>query len=183
LDYDATSTGNGGAGVANFFTRLFKKTFLGRAKKAAFGAAAAAATAGIARLLGLDGSRVGKVLSLGVSMMTLVGAKDEGISGKLFANSKQKRKRSTSKGDAERDFFDVFGAMGRQMSSIISRETGATEDEVGGILGMFLPDFEQVIAEQDPEDEKALQRMFDRDAEEAKQDDPLFARLAKEIVF
>jgi hypothetical protein len=169
--------------VANFFTKLFKKTFLGRAKRAAFGAAAAAATAGIARLLGLDGSLVGKVLSLGVSMMTLVGAKDEGIAGRLFTNSKKKRKNPTSKSEAEQGFFDVFGAMGRQMSKIISRETGATEDEVGGILGMFLPDFEQVIAEEDPEDEKVLQRMLGRDAEAAKQADPLFARLTKEIVF
>jgi hypothetical protein len=66
---------------------------------------------------------------------------------------------------------------------IISRETCATGDEVGGILGMFLRDFEQVIAEEDPEDEKVLQRMLGRDAEEAKQHDPLFARLTKEIVF
>lgn len=169
--------------MANFFTRLFRKTLLGKAKKTVFGAAAAAATAGIAKVLGLDGPLVGKVLALGVSMMAVVGAKDEGIAGKLLGGSKKKTKKPTSKREAEQDFFGVFGAAGRQMSKIISRETGATEEDVGGILGMFLPDFERVIAEEAPADEKALQRLLGRDAEQAKQDDPLFAKLAKEIVF
>jgi CRISPR/Cas system type I-B associated protein Csh2 (Cas7 group RAMP superfamily) len=63
----------------------------------------------------------------------------------------------------------VFGDKGRKMSKEIAEETGATEEEVSGIMATFLPTFESVIAEEDPKDEKQLMEIFRKDADHARE--------------
>ena len=148
--------------MGNFLTKTMTNVVVGQTKKAATTAAktavVGATTNMIAKALGLDDSLVGRVLMVGVPMMFFAGAEDPSISEKLFGNSKKKDKKKKDKKEAENDFFDVFGDTGHKMNKAIAKETGATEDEVSGIMGLFLPTFEDAIAEEEPEDAGALQK-------------------------
>ncbi len=117
-------------------------------------------------------------------MMVFAGGEDPTISEKLFKSSKKKdKKKDKGRKEAEKHYFDVFGKKGEEMNQAITEETGATEDEVNGIMSMFLPTFEEAIAEEDIEDPGALQKMFHREAEDAKKASPSFEKMAMKIVF
>ena len=55
------------------------------------------------------------------------------------------------------------------MNREIAAETGASEEEVTGIMSAFLPTFESVIAEEDPKDEQTLMKLFRKDADDARE--------------
>jgi hypothetical protein len=174
--------------VGNFFTRTMKNVVVGRTAKWAKTAVVGATTNMIAKMLGLDDSLVGRVLMVGVPMMFFAGAEDPTISDRLFGRSKKKdkkkdKKKEKSRKEAEDDFFDVFGDTGRKMNKAIAEETGATEDEVNGIMGLFLPTFEDAIAEEEPEDAGALQRMFKKEEEDIKKKSPSLTRMAMKAIF
>lgn len=168
-----------------FMTKTMKNVAVNKTKSAAKGMAVGATTTMIAKTLGLDDSLVGKVLMAGVPMMMLAGADDPGIGGKLFGNAKKKNKKNKKKDrkEAEKDYFDVFGDKGHEMNKAIAEESGATEEEVDGIMGMFLPTFEEAIAEEDPKDEAAMSKMFRDETDEVKKKSPSFAKAAMKVVF
>lgn len=82
---------------------------------------------------------------------------------------KQNRGKDRGREESEQHFFNIFGDKGRKMNKEIADETGATEEEVNGIMASFLPTFESVIAEEDPKDEKKLMKMFRKDADHARE--------------
>jgi hypothetical protein len=171
--------------VGNFLTKSFKRVAVNTAKGAAKTFVVGATGNMIAKMLGLDDSLVGRVLMVGVPMMMTVGADDPGIGGRLFGNSKKKDKKNRRKDrkEAEKDYFNVFGDKGHAMNKAIAEETGATEDEVNGIMGLFLPEFEDAIAEENLEDEGAMRKLFKRETDEVKRKSPSFARMAMKVVF
>ena len=174
--------------MGNFLTKMATRTVVGQTKKVAGravkGAVAGGATKMVTKALGLDDTLVGGVLQLGVPAMVLAAGKDESVAEKLFGNSKKKkdRKRPENADEAEKEFASVFGPMGKVMTKAIAGETGATEKQVGGILGMMLPDFEEAIAEENPKDARGLGKMFREEDKDARKD-PSFARLATKMIF
>jgi len=170
--------------MGNFLVKTMTNVVVDKATDAAKAAAVGVTTTVIGKALGLDDSLVGRVLMVGVPTLILAGSQDEGIAERLFGNSKKKdKKKEKSRKEAEKDYFDVFGAAGHVMNKAIAQETGATEDEVDGIMSMFLPSFEEAIAEEDVEDASALQRLFRKEADDAKRQSPSFARMAMKLVF
>ncbi len=147
-------------------------------------AATSVAVSSISNVLGLSDSKVGKILSVGIPMMGLLAADDPKITDALFKESKKKnRKKDKNKDEAEKDFFNIFGDKGKKMNKEIAEETGATEEEVNGVMSLFMPSFIDAIAEEDPKDEKALGKLFKDDTEEAKKSSPSFAKMAMKAVF
>ena len=171
--------------MGNFLTKSFKRVAVNTAKGAAKTFVVGATANMIAKMLGLDDSLVGRVLMVGIPMMMVAGSEDPGIGGRLFGNSKKKDKKNRRKDrkEAEKDYFNVFGDKGHAMNKAIAEETGATEDEVNGIMGLFLPEFEDAIAEEDLEDEGAMRKLFKRETDEVKKKSPGFARMAMKVVF
>jgi hypothetical protein len=170
--------------VGNFLVKTMTNVVVGKAADAAKAAVFGATTNMIAKMLGLEDTLVGRVLMVGVPMMIFAGSEDEGIAGRLFGNSKKKdKKKEKSRKEAEDDYFQVFGDKGHKMNKAIADVTGAKEEEVDGIMGLFLPTFEDAIAEEELEDAGALQKMFRREADDAKKKSPSFARMAMKVVF
>jgi Bacterial protein of unknown function (DUF937) len=159
---------------------MIKKT----AKGFVFSTMTAIAVSSISKVLGLDDSLIGKVLSVGIPMMTFLAADDPKISDLLFKDSKKKgRKKDKGRKDAEKDFFNIFGDKGHKMNKEIAKETGATEDEVNGIMSLFLPTFVDAIEEEDPQDAKGLGKLFKSDEEEVKKSSPSLAKMAMKAIF
>jgi hypothetical protein len=165
-------------------TKMATKTVVNKTVGAATSAVVGATTQMVTKSLGLDDSLVGKVMTAGVPMMLGAGAKEPSVTEKLFGGSKNKDKKHPKDADeAEKNFFDVFGAAGKAITKQVSEETGATEKQVGGILGMALPDFEDTIAEEDPADADALHGMFKREVEDEKKKSPSFAGMMAKALF
>jgi hypothetical protein len=168
--------------VGNFLVKTMTNVVVGKAAGAAKAAVVGATTNMIAKALGLDDSLVGRVLMVGVPMMIFAGSEDEGIADGLFRGSKKKDKKKDRK-EAEKHYFDVFGDKGHKMNKSIADMTGAKEEEVDGIMSMFLPEFEKSIDEEDVEDAGALQKLFRKEADDAKRRSPSFARMAMKVIF
>lgn len=151
------------------------------------GAAISAATTTIAKMLHLDDTLVGKVLTTGATMMTFLAADDPSVSDLLFKDA-QKRKKNKKHGifskpeEAENHFFSIFGDRGRAMNKAIAEETGATEKQVNSIMGLFLPTFEDALLEEDIADEKGMQGFFKKEKTDAKKD-PSLARMMTKMIF
>jgi hypothetical protein len=147
----------------------------------------AATTALISNVLNLDDTLVGRILGIAIPMITFFTADDKLISNKLFDHSKKREKgdRMTPE-EGEEEFFDVFGEKGRMMSRFISKETGATEEEVNGVLGMTMSvmetGFSRVIREDDL-DEDGFFKRFGDEAEEQKRRDPSLFKMFRKMVF
>ncbi|MFN2203023.1 MAG: hypothetical protein ACK2UO_17620 [Caldilineaceae bacterium] len=170
--------------MGHFLVKTMTNVVVGKAADAAKAAVVGATTNMIAKVLGLDDTLVGRVLMVGLPMMVFAGAEDEGIAGRLFGDSKKKdRKKDKSRKEAEDDYFRVFGDKGHKMNKAIANATGAKEEEVDGIMGMFLPTFEDAIAEEEVEDAGMLQKMFRSEADDAKRKSPSFARMAMKAIF
>ena len=114
-------------------------------------------------------------------------AHDKGISDKLFKNSKKRERGDRMTPDeAEKEFFDVFGDTGRAMSKFIANETGATEEEVNGVLGMTMSVMERglgfFIREEDVDEDEFNKRMKDEAKEQEENNPGLFKRATKAIL-
>ncbi len=133
--------------------------------------------------LGLPDVMVNSILGVGIPMMMFAGAEDPSVSNKLFGKSKKKDKKKKGRKEAESDFFDVFGPKGHDMNKAIAEETGASEEDVNGVMGLFLPTFEEAIAEEEPEDGGALNKMFKQETDDLKKQSPSFAKMALKVAF
>lgn len=163
---------------------LMKKMIVKSAKGFVLSSATALAVKSISNALGLSDSLVGKILFAGIPMMTFLAADDPKITDLLFKESKKKdRKKKKSRKEAEDDFFNIFGDKGHRMNKAITEETGATEEEVNGVMGLFMPAFIDAIAEEEPEDSKALGNLFREDVDEVKKQGPSLLKMTKKIIF
>jgi hypothetical protein len=156
--------------ISKLLVKTGKKAAVGAVKDFAGTTLTNAAVKSTSKLLGINEGIVDRVLEAGIPSMIFAGAEDEGIAKRLFHSAKDKgRDKDHSPEVSEKRFFDIFGEKGRKMNKEIAAETGATEKEVDGIMSAFLPTFENVIAEEDPKDEKALMKMFRKDADHARE--------------
>ena len=156
--------------MSRLLVKTGKKVAVGAVKDFAGTQLTNVAVKSTSKLLGINEGLVDRVLEAGIPSMIFAGAEDEGIARRLFSSSKDEgRGKNRSREESEKHFFDIFGDKGRKMNKEIAAETGATEQEVGGILSSFLPTFENVIAEEDPKDEKKLMKMFRKDADHARE--------------
>lgn len=153
--------------------KMMKKTATGFV----ISSATAVAVKGISNALGLSDSKVGKILAVGIPMMTVIAADDKKITDNLFKASKKKDR------DDKNGFFDIFGDKGHKMSKAIAEEAGATEDEVNGVMNMFMPIFLDGIAEEEPEDAEGLGKMLKKDSEDVQKKSPSLAKMAMKAVF
>lgn len=164
----------------SFMGKMMKKTATGFVVSAA----TSVAVSSISNMLGLSDSKVGKILSVGIPMMTIVAADDPKVTDLLFKESKKKgRDKKKSKKEAEKGFFDIFGDKGHKMNKAIAEESGATEEEVDGVMSLFLPTFVDAIAEEEPQDEKALGKMFKKEEEEIKKSSPSLVKMTMKAIF
>lgn len=148
---------------------------------------AAATTSLIANVLNLDDTKVGQILGVAIPVITFVVADDKSISNKLFGRSKDHKKGDRmTREEGEKEFFDVFGDKGHAMSKFIAKETGATEEEVNGVLGMTMSVLEtglgRFINEEDV-DEESFNLFFKEEAEEESKNNPNLFNAAKKVVF
>jgi hypothetical protein len=156
--------------MSKMLVKTGKKVAVGAVKDFAGTTLTNAAVKSTSKLLGIDEGKVDRVLEAGIPSMIFAGAEDEGIAKRLFDSSKDKgRGKGRSREESEKHFFNIFGDKGRKMNREIAAETGATEQEVDGIMSTFLPTLESVIAEEDPNDEKKLMKMFRKDADHARE--------------
>jgi hypothetical protein len=156
--------------MSKMLVKTGKKVAVGAVKDFAGTTVTNVAVKSISKLLGIDAGKVDRVIEAGIPSMIFAGAEDEGIAKRLFDSSKDKRKDTDrSREEPEKHFFNIFGDKGRKMNREIAAETGATEKEVDDIMSAFLPTFENVIAEEDPKDEKKLMNMFRKDADHARE--------------
>jgi hypothetical protein len=154
------------------------------AKNFAVTTATTVAVKSIGNILGMPDVMVNSILAVGVPMMIMAGGEDPSITDRLFGQSKKKdRKKDKGRKEAEGDFFNIFGDKGHAMNKAIAEETGATEDQVNGVMGLFLPTFVDGIAEEEPEDAGALNKMFKQESEEVKKSSPSLARMAMKAMF
>jgi hypothetical protein len=167
--------------MSNFLGKMIKKTATGFVVSSA----TALAVSSISKALHLDDSKVGKILAVGIPMMTFLAADDPKVSDLLFKESKKKdRKKDKSKKEAEADYFHLFGKdKAQKMNKAIAEETGTTEDEVNGVMSLFTPFFVDAVAEEDPEDAGALGKLFKSESEDAKKHSPSLAKMAMKAVF
>lgn len=146
--------------------------------------ATAVAVSGISHMLGLSDSKIARILAVGIPMMTWVASDDPKITDLLFKESKKKdRKKDKSRKEAEEDFFSIFGEKGHTMNKLIAEEADATEEEVNGVMSLFMPTFLDGIAAEEPKDSGALGKMFGKEAEEAKKKSPSLGRMMMKAVF
>lgn len=185
--------------MGNFMGRMIKSSLI------------AATTSLIANVLNLDDTKVGKILGFAIPMITFFVADDPSISDLIFRDAKKKKKERDKKRkererggflakdeeekrglfrrkekEAEEEFFNVFGDKGRGMSRFIAEETGTTEEEVNGVLGMTFSIMEASIGrmiEDDDMDEKEFNRRIKAEAEEQKRKKPSLFRMATKAIF
>lgn len=171
--------------MGSFMGRMIKSSIVG------------ATTSLIANVLNLDDTKVGKILGVALPMITFVTADDPSISSLLFNDSKKKNKKRKdkkkdkkgglfSKEEAEKEFFDIFGDKGHEMSKFIAKETDTTEEEVNGVLGMTLSIMEfglGRVIEEDDVDEKGFNKLFKDEAEEQKKKQPSLFKMATKAIF
>lgn len=165
----------------SFMGKMLKKTATGFIVSSA----TAIAVSSISNMLGLSDSKVGKILGVGIPMMTFLAADDPSVTDLLFKESKKKdRKKDKSKKEAEDDYFRLFGKdNAKKMNKAIAEETGTTEDEVNGVMSLFTPFVVDAIAEEDPKDAGALGKMFKDDEEDMKKHSPSLSKLAMKAIF
>ena len=147
--------------------------------------ATAIAVSSISHMLHLDDSKVGKILGVGIPMMTFLAADDPKVTDLLFKESKKKdRKKDKSQKEAESDYFRLFGKdNAAKMNKGIAEETGATEDEVNGVMSLFTPFFVDAVAEEEPADAGALGMMFKKDEEDVKKHSPSLTTMVMKSIF
>jgi hypothetical protein len=156
--------------MSKMLVKTGKKAAVGAAKDFAGTQLTNAAVRSSSKLLGIDEGKVDRVIEAGIPSMIFAGAEDEGVAKRLLNSAKdQDRGKGRSREESKKHFSNVFGDKGRKMNREIAAETGATEEEVNGIMATFLPTFESVIAEEDPKDEKKLMKMFRKDADHARE--------------
>lgn len=164
----------------SFLGKMVKNT----AKGFVVTTATAAAVSGISHMLKMSDSKVLNILGVGIPMMTLLAADDPSISDLLFKDSKKKKSsKKKSKKESEDHFFSIFGEKGRQMNKAIAEETGSTEEEVNGVMSLFLPSFVGTIGEEEPEDAGALNKMFKKEAKEVEKKSPSLFNMAMKTIF
>ena len=147
----------------------------------------AATTSLISNVLNLSETKVGQILGFAIPMITFITADDKSISDALFGKSKKREKGDRmTPADGEKEFFDVFGDKGHVMSKFIARETGSTEEEVNGVLGMTMSVLETglgfFIREEDVDEEEFNRRMKDEAKEQEEKNPGLFKRATKAIL-
>lgn len=166
----------------SFLSKMITKTATGFVVSSA----TALAVSSISKTLGLNDSLVGKILAVGIPMMTFSAAKDPTVADLLFKESKKKdrKKKKKSKKEAENDYFSLFGKdKAKKMNKAIAKEAGATEDEVNDVMSLFTPLFVDAIAEEEPEDVSVLQTLFKREEEEVERHSPSLAQMAMKALF
>ncbi|MEJ2501771.1 MAG: hypothetical protein P8177_00400 [Gemmatimonadota bacterium] len=171
--------------MTKMMARTGKKMAVGAAKDFAKDKATNVAVRTISNTLGVPEKLTDRVLDAGIPAMLFGGAEDPTIADKLFHSSKDKDKRDRRRGnrkESEDHFFGVFGDVGRRMVHNIAKETDANEDAVGGVMGFALNMFEDVIAEEEPEEPGRLQRMFKKEEEEVERQRPGLAKTAMKMI-
>lgn len=146
------------------------------AKGFVISSATAVAVKGISNALGLTDSKVGRILAVGIPMMTVVAADDKKITDNIFHASKKKDR------DEKNGFFSIFGNKASKMSKAIAKEADATEEEVNGVMNMFMPKFLDGIAEEEPEDAEGLGKLLKKDSEKVHKESPSLAKMAVKAV-
>jgi len=171
--------------LTKMMVKTGKKMAVGAAKDFAKDTATNVAVKTISNTLGVPEGLTDKVLDAGIPAMLFGGAEDPTIADRLFHSSKEKDKRDKRRGkrkESEDHFFGVFGDVGRRMVHNIAEETDAEEDAVGGMMGFALNMFEDVIAEEEPEEPGMLQKMFKKEEKEVEKQSPkLFQKAMKMI--
>ncbi len=139
----------------------------------------------ITNILGISDTRVGKILQAGIPGMIFAGAEDPSITERLFGSMMDgdEKKKKRGRKDASNHFFDIFGDVGRVMVKSISKDTEESEENVSGVLGLFLSPFETVLGEEEPEDAGMLNRIFKNEAEEIEKESPGLAKRALNMIF
>ncbi len=160
--------------------RMMKKT----AKGFVVTSATAVAVNSMKKILPLPDAMFDGILGVGIPMMMFIAADDPQITDLLFKESKKKnRKQPKNQKEAEDEFFNIFGDKGHAMNKAIAEETGASEDDVNGVMGLFMPSFIDAVAEEEPEDANALGKMFGKESKEAKKSSPSLAKMTMKMVF
>ena len=139
----------------------------------------------ITNVLGISDSRVGKILQAGIPGMLFAGAEDPSITERLFGSMMDgdKKKKKRGRKDASNHFFNIFGDVGRVLVKSISEDSDESEENVSGVLGMFLPTFETVLHEEKPDDAGMLHNIFKKEAKEVEKESPSLAKMALKMIF
>lgn len=165
----------------SFIGKMLKKTATGFVVSAA----TAVAVRTISNVLGLSDSLIGKILSVGIPMMTVFAAEDPKVTDLLFKESKKKnRQKKKNKKEAEDDYFRLFGRdNAKKMNKAIAKESGATEDEVDGVMSLFTPFFVDAIADEEPEDAGMLGKLFKKESDDVKKQRPSLFKMTMKALF
>ena len=172
--------------MTKMMVRTGKKMAVGAATDFAQDTAVNVGVKTVSNMLGVPEGLTDRVLDAGIPAMLFGGAEDPTIADRLFRSSKDKDKRDKRRGkrkESEDHFFDVFGNMGRKMVGNIAKDTDAKENDVGGVMGFALNMFEDVIAEEEPEDAGMLHKMFKKEEEDAEKESPGLAKRAMKMIF
>jgi hypothetical protein len=164
------------------------KATVGAAKKWTTSKFTDLAVKSISNMLGLSDTRIGKILERGIPGMIFAGAEDPSITDRLFGDMKDRKKdrdkkKKRGREESSHHFFDIFGNVGRRLVKSISHDTGESEENVSGVLGMFLPTFETVLDEEKPEDAGMLHGIFKKEVEEVEKESPGLAKRALNMIF
>jgi hypothetical protein len=146
--------------------------------------ATALTVSAIGKVLGMADGPVAKILAVGIPVMMWVASDDPKITDLLFKESRKKdRKKDKGVREAKEDYLDIFGDKGHKMDKAIAKATDTIEEEVDGVMSLFLDTFIGAIAREEPEDAKALGQMFKKETDEYKEKNPSFARMVMNLVF
>lgn len=167
--------------MSKMMVKTVKKKAVGATKEFATTTLTNFAVKSISGMLGVPDGLTDRILEAGIPSMIFAGADDPSITERLFGSSKNRKKRNRK--ESERHFFDIFGDTGRRMNKNIATDTGADEDQVNGVMGLFMDTLEGVIAGEEPEDAGMLHKMFKKDAEYLEKSSPGLARKAMDIIF
>ncbi len=162
---------------------LLGKMLTKTAKGFVVSATTALAVNTISNVLGLSDSKVGKILSVGIPVMTVFAAEDPKVTDLLFKESKKKDRKKDKK-SSEDSYFSIFGKDNtKKMEKAIADETGTTEEEVHGVMSLFTPLFVDAIAEEEPEDASALGKIFKQGEKEVEKQSPSLTKMAMKAIF
>lgn len=163
----------------SFLSKMITKT----AKGFVVSTATAVAVKSISNILGLNDSLVGRILAVGIPMMTIFAAEDPKVTDLLFKESKKKDRKKDKK-SSEDSYFSIFGKDNtKKMEKAIADETGATEEEVHGVMSLFTPYFVDAVAEEDPEDAGALGKIFKQEKDEVEKQSPSLVKMTMKAIF
>jgi len=135
----------------------------------------------ISNRIGIPEAVTGKILGRGIPGMIFAGSEDPTITERLFGSLKNKDKKRTRK-ESEDHFFDIFGSTGRILTEGIAKDTETDEEDVSGVMGLFMSTFESILGEEEPEDAGMLHKLFRNEAKEIEKESPSLAKMAMNLI-